>query len=180
MNRTETGFEGLVILSPQVFEDERGLFYESWREVDYKSLGIHESFVQDNISCSNKNVLRGLHYQNRQGQLVTVIEGEIFDVVVDLRPSSKTYKQYFSITLDANNPQQLYMPPGFAHGFCVLSDKAIFHYKCTQYYDPKHESGIIWNDPDLNINWPLDVSFTQSARDQAFPSFRDWELQESE
>jgi dTDP-4-dehydrorhamnose 3,5-epimerase len=154
MKIIDTGFDGLKLIEPTIYKDERGKFYESWREIDYQKIGIKENFLQDNISTSHKNVLRGLHYQKNQGQLVTVVSGKIFDVVVDIRPESQTYKKYYSIELDAFVPQQLYMPQGFAHGFCVLSDVAILHYKCTQYYNPAEEGGIIWNDPEIGIQWP--------------------------
>ena len=168
----ETGFDGLFLIQPQVFPDMRGSFYESWRLGDYRELGIKETFFQDNISNSKKNVLRGLHYRKDQGQLVTIIYGQVFDVVVDIRPQSKTYKKYFSITLDASEPQQLYMPPGFAHGFCVLSDYAVLHYKCSQYYDPAQEDGIIWNDHEIGIEWPLN-DFSISERDRLFKTLKE-------
>ena len=164
MNIIDTGFEGLILIEPKVFGDDRGVFYESWRDAYYQKLGISENFLQDNVSISKKNVLRGLHYQKNQGQLVTVTYGKIFDVAVDIRPESETYKKYFSIELNADKQQQLYMSPGFAHGFCVLSNIAIIHYKCTQYYDASQEGGIIWNDPEIGIEWP-DGSFTISKRD---------------
>jgi len=154
MNIIATGFEGLILIEPKAYEDDRGVFYESWRDADYQKLGIQEKFLQDNVSISKKNVLRGMHYQKNQGQLVTVVHGKIFDVVVDIRPNLTTYKKYFSIELDVVKPQQLYMPPGFVHGFYVLSDVAIINYKCTQYYDPSQEGGIIWNDPTIGIGWP--------------------------
>lgn len=175
MKITETGFQGLIIIEPLLFKDERGDFYESWRCEDYQKAGIHEKFVQDNVSLSKKNVLRGLHFQAHQGQLVTVTYGKIFDVAVDLRPHSKTYKKYFSIELEGSNPKQLYMPPGFAHGFCVLSEQTIINYKCTQYYDSTHESGIIWNDPEIGIEWPKG-DYLLSLRDQSFKTLRDKEL----
>ena len=175
MKITETGFQGLIVLEPRTFKDERGIFYESWRSEDYQKAGINEKFLQDNVSFSKRNVLRGLHYQSHQGQLVTVIQGKIFDVAVDLRPHSKTYKKYFSIELEGSNPKQLYMPPGFAHGFCVQSDSAIINYKCTQYYEPTQEGGIIWNDPHIGIEWPPCESLIFSPRDRDFPSYREWE-----
>jgi dTDP-4-dehydrorhamnose 3,5-epimerase len=155
MKIIETGLDGLVLLSPKIFLDERGFFYESWRLNDYKKYGIQENFVQDNVSASKKNVLRGMHYQENQGQLVTVFQGKIFDVAIDNRPRSKTYKRYFSVILSSEEGRQLYMPPGFAHGFCVLSDVAYVHYKCTRYYDEKKEGGIIWDDPEVGILWPI-------------------------
>lgn len=154
MLNVDTGFDGILIIKPKVYEDDRGKFYETWRELDYQNFGIKEKLLQDNISVSNKNVLRGLHYQKNQGQLITLIYGKIFDVVVDIRPTSKTFKKYYSIELDSIDPIQLYMAPGFAHGFCVLSDHAIINYKCTQYYNPSQEGGIKWDDPEINIKWP--------------------------
>jgi len=167
IKKIDTGFDGLFLLKPNIFKDTRGVFYESWKNEYYKDAGIEQDFLQDNISISNKNVLRGLHIQKKQGQLVTVISGKIFDVVVDVRPESKTFKQHFSIELNADNPQQLYMAPGFAHGFCVLSDTAILHYKCTQYYDKHSEDGIFRNTPEFGISWPGD-NFIISERDSNF------------
>lgn len=149
-----TGFSGLILIEPQTFKDDRGKFYESWHFKDYQQAGIRERFIQDDISISLKNVLRGLHYQKNQGQLVTVVYGKIFDVAVDIRPNSKTYKKYFSIELNADNLRQLYMPPGFAHGFWVLSSMTIINYKCTQYYNKNFEGGIRWDDPTIKIKWP--------------------------
>lgn len=156
MKVIKTGFQGLLLIELRSFTDDRGFFYESWHDIDYQKIGVKEKFIQDNVSGSKKNVLRGLHFQKNQGQLVTVIYGKIFDVVVDIRENSKTYKQHFSIELEADNSRQLYMPPGFAHGFCVLSDFAMVHYKSTQYYDPSKEGGIIWNDPTFSIEWPIE------------------------
>jgi dTDP-4-dehydrorhamnose 3,5-epimerase len=167
MKVIETDFEGLILFLPRVFQDERGEFYESWRQNLYQEAGIKENLLQDNISFSKKNVLRGLHYQKNQGQLLTVTYGKIFDVVVDIRPESKTYKQYYSMILDSKEVMQLYMPPGFAHGFFVLSDLAILHYKCSQYYDKNQESGIIWNDPEIGIKWP-ELNPIISSRDLLF------------
>ncbi len=167
-----TDFDGLLILEPQFFSDERGGFYESWREKDYKACGIKENFLQDNVSISNKNVLRGLHYQANQGQLITVVHGTIFDVVVDIRANSKTFKKYFAIELSNNKLQQIYMPPGFAHGFCVLSDFAVMNYKCTQYYDPSQEIGIIWNDPEIGILWPK-KDYIISEKDKLYKVFNE-------
>ena len=169
MDIIATGFEGLILIEPKAYEDDRGVFYESWKEADYQKLGIQEKFLQDNVSISKKNVLRGMHYQKNQGQLVTVVHGKIFDAVVDIRPESETYKKYFSIELDAAHPQQLYMSLGFAHGFFVLSDVAIINYKCTQYYDPSQEGGIIWNDPTIGIGWPSGNKII-TEKDQLFSS----------
>lgn len=154
MNVIQTGLEGLIILEPKTYCDERGLFYESWQSDRYKKLGIQETFVQDNVSISYKNVLRGMHYQKGQGQLVSVIQGKIFDVVIDIRQESLTYLKYFSIELSAEYPRQLYMSPGFAHGFYVVSDYVVMNYKCTQYYNKDTEGGLLWNDPALSILWP--------------------------
>ena len=173
MKIINTDFNGLFLIEPQSFKDSRGEFYESWKEDAYAKAGIKHSFLQDNVSFSRKNVLRGLHFQKNQGQLVTVTQGRIYDVAVDIRPYSHTYKKYFSIMLDSRNPQQLYMPDGFAHGFCVLSDFAIINYKCTSYYDPSLERGIIWNDPDLNIQWP-NKDFIISEKDKNFPNLREY------
>lgn len=167
MEVVETNFEGLIVIEPQYFQDERGGFYESWRLKDYKKIGIKEDFLQDNVSVSKKNIIRGLHFQKNQGQLVTVVYGKVFDVAVDIRPDSKTYKKYFSIVLDANEPKQLYMPFGFAHGFCVLSDITILHYKCTKYYNSEEEGGIIWNDPEIGIQWPISNPIL-SKKDNSF------------
>lgn len=147
---------GLIIINPRVFKDDRGYFFETFQEQRYKELGI-PNFVQDNISRSQKNVLRGLHYQrpHTQGKLVSVIVGSVWDVVVDIRRSSPTFGQWFGITLSEENHTQMYIPPGFAHGFCVLSDEVIFAYKCTDFYAPKAEHGIAWNDPGLGIAWPI-------------------------
>ncbi len=172
MNIIDTGFEGLIVIEPKMFEDNRGNFYESWRDADYQKIGISEKFLQDNVSASKKNVLRGLHYQKNQGQLVTVTYGKIFDVAVDIRPESKTYKKYFSIELNANKQQQLYMSPGFAHGFCVLSDIAIINYKCTQYYNASQEGGIIWNDPEIGVGWPVSDKII-SEKDKIFKLLSD-------
>lgn len=169
MKVIQTNFEGLLVLEPRTFQDKRGAFYETWRLNEYKEYGINENFVQDNISVSNKNTLRGLHYQKDQGQLVWVSYGKIFDVAVDIRPSSPTFKKYFSVELSADYVQQIYMPPGFAHGFCVLSDVAVINYKCTQNYDPTEEGGILWCDKDINISWPK-LSFIINEQDKSFPT----------
>lgn len=159
MEVIKTKLEGCVVIKPKVFGDERGYFFESYHEKKYMELaGIKERFVQDNRSRSERNVLRGLHFQvnKPQGKLVSVTYGAVFDVAVDLRKRSKTYGQYFSILLSAENKKQLYIPPGFAHGFLVMSDIADFQYKCTEFYDPNDESGLIWNDPEVGIEWPID------------------------
>lgn len=149
--------DDLVIVKAKVFQDNRGYFFESFHEEKFKENGISEHFVQDNQSKSVKGTLRGLHYQKHpkaQGKLVRVLSGAVWDVSVDLRKHSKTYLKSFGIELSAENNYQLYIPPGFAHGFYVLSETAEFTYKCTNLYSPEHEAGIIWNDPNLNVAWP--------------------------
>lgn len=157
MNVIKTKISDLLIIEPKVFGDERGFFYETYQDARYKAVGITLDFVQDNRSRSTQNVLRGLHFQKTkpQGKLVTVTQGRVFDVAVDLRPDSPTFGQHESVLLTGDNKVQFYIPPGFAHGFCVLSETADFQYKCTDYYDPADESGLLWNDPELGIEWPL-------------------------
>ncbi|MGR6723405.1 dTDP-4-dehydrorhamnose 3,5-epimerase [Aeromonas veronii] len=158
MNVIKTKITDLLIIEPKVFGDERGFFYETYQEARYKAAGVTADFVQDNRSRSTQNVLRGLHFQKTkpQGKLVTVTHGRVFDVAVDLRPDSPTFGQHESVLLTGKNKIQFYIPPGFAHGFCVLSELADFQYKCTDYYDPSDESGLLWNDASLNIQWPID------------------------
>ena len=167
LSTLKTPIEGIILFKQKRFADARGEFFVTWCLNDYKSFGIMESFRQDNISYSKKNVLRGLHFQKNQGQLVWVSLGEIYYVAVDIRSYSATYKQYFAIKLNSDNPQQIYVAPGFAHGFCALSEKAIVNYKCTQYYDPKEEGGILWCDPTINIQWPI-TSPIINERDKNF------------
>lgn len=157
MNVIKTKIADLLIIEPKVFGDERGFFYETYHNARYKAAGITVDFVQDNRSRSTQNVLRGLHFQKTkpQGKLVTVTQGRVFDIAVDLRPDSPTFGQHESVLLTGENKIQFYIPPGFAHGFCVLSETADFQYKCTDYYDPADESGLLWNDPALGIEWPL-------------------------
>lgn len=171
MNIIKTKIKDLVIIEPKVFGDERGFFYEMFQAERYKAAGINADFVQDNRSRSSKGVLRGLHFQKTkpQGKLVSVIEGEVFDVAVDLRPHSDTFGQYETVLLTGENKLQFYVPPGFAHGFCVLSDIADFYYKCTDYYDPADESGLLWNDEGLGIQWPLEAPLL-SDKDKAQPT----------
>jgi dTDP-4-dehydrorhamnose 3,5-epimerase len=156
MKVTETPLKNLLVIEPRIFPDARGFFYESYQHQRYHEHGIPE-LVQDNVSRSCKNTLRGLHYQlpNSQGKLVSVIRGSVWDVAVDIRKSSPTFGQWFGVVLDEDNHKQLYVPPGFAHGFCVLSEEVDFLYKCSDYYHPEHEHGIMWNDPEININWPI-------------------------
>jgi len=151
-----TNIDGVILIKPEVFIDDRGYFSETYSKKKYESLGIREEFVQDNHSKSVKNTLRGLHYQSKQtqGKLVRVISGEVLDVAVDIRTKSKTFGEFFSVVLNEENHYQLYMPPGIAHGFYVISEFADFEYKCTDYYSPQNEKGVLWSDPDLKIDWP--------------------------
>ena len=151
-----TKLAGCLSIQPEVHIDSRGFFLEIFQAVKYSQIGVNIPFVQDNCSLSSKGVLRGLHFQKTkpQGKLVWVVYGEIFDVVVDLRSTSKTYRNYLSMVLSGKNKKQIWIPPGFAHGFQVLTDSAIIQYKCTDYYDPEDEVSIMWSDPLLNINWP--------------------------
>jgi dTDP-4-dehydrorhamnose 3,5-epimerase len=169
MNVIKTGFEGLILIEPKVYVDTRGLFYESWQQDHYEQLGIKDCFVQDDISISYKNVLRGMHYQKNQGKLVSVIHGSILDVTVDLRLGSSTYLKHFVVEISSGLVKQLYIPPGFAHGFYVLSDRAIMSYKCTQYYDKSGEGGIIWNDSTLNIKWPCTFPIVSEKDSRLLP-----------
>lgn len=155
---TETKIKGVYVIEPKVFGDHRGYFMETYNFEDFKNAGLDMVFVQDNQSKSKKGVLRGLHFQKQhsQGKLVRVISGEVFDVAVDLRKDSPTYGQWEGITLSAENKKQFYVPEGFAHGFLVLSDEAEFVYKCTDFYHPEFEGGILWNDSDIGIKWPMD------------------------
>ncbi|MBL4622626.1 MAG: dTDP-4-dehydrorhamnose 3,5-epimerase [Immundisolibacteraceae bacterium] len=157
-----------LLVSPELHGDSRGFFYESWRQDQYAELGIGPEFVQDNHSRSSRGVLRGLHYQlsNPQGKLVRVLIGEIYDVIVDMRQSSPTFKQWTGVTLSAENHAMLWVPPGFAHGFQVVSDIAEIAYKCTAYYLPEDEQCLLWNDPGLAINWPISGSPALSDKDQ--------------
>jgi dTDP-4-dehydrorhamnose 3,5-epimerase len=159
MNVIKTKLDGCVIIEPKVFGDERGFFLETFQAERYTSqAGITLPFVQDNHSRSSKSVLRGLHFQKTkpQGKLVRVVRGQVYDVAVDIRKGSPTYGQWEGLILSEENKTQLWVPPGFAHGFVVLSDTADFEYKCTDYYDPSDEGSILWNDSDLDIPWPVD------------------------
>ena len=169
MNVIKTNIDGVVIIEPKVFGDERGFFLETFQAERYKEFaGINMPFVQDNHSRSGKNVLRGLHFQktNPQGKLVRVVRGEVFDVVVDIRKGSHTYGQWAGAILSEENKRQFWVPPGLAHGFVVLSDVADFEYKCTDYYDPADEGCLMWNDPAVGIEWPEGIEPILSAKDQ--------------
>ena len=171
MQVSKTPIDGLLIIEPKVFADPRGMFYEVYSESRYEDNGIPR-FVQDNHSVSKKAVLRGLHYQVNSGQdkLVRVTQGEIFDVAVDIRKQSPTYGKWWGLSLSETNNLQLYIPVGFAHGFCVLSESAEVLYKCSDYYSPEDECGILWNDPDLAIDWPIEGPIL-SEKDAGYPLF---------
>lgn len=167
----------VVLIEPKVFEDGRGFFMETYKFSEFAEFGITERFVQDNHSRSRRGVIRGLHYQNppkAQGKLVRAVVGEIFDVAVDIRKGSPTYGKWVGERLSAGNKRMLYIPPGFAHGFCVLSEEAEVVYKVTEEYAPEHEAGIIWNDPDIGISWPI-ANPIISERDAALPCLREAE-----
>jgi dTDP-4-dehydrorhamnose 3,5-epimerase len=171
----KTEIEGLLIIKPKVFRDERGYFFESYNEDTYHKAGIDLLFVQDNISKSKKGTIRGLHYQvgdMAQGKLCKVIFGKVLDVAVDIRFGSPTFGKYFSSELSEENHTQLWIPPGFAHGFSVLSDEAIFSYKCTALYSKEHERAILFNDPALNINWKVETPIV-SEKDLKAPLLKD-------
>jgi len=170
MRATPTAIADVLLLEPKVFGDDRGFFYESFNEKAFgEATGVDVRFVQDNHSKSARNVLRGLHYQVQQpqGKLVRVVQGEVFDVAVDIRKGSKTYGQWVGEILSAENKKQLWIPAGLAHGFVVLSETAEFLYKTTDYYAPAHERCITWNDPELAIEWPIDGAPVLSAKDAA-------------
>lgn len=152
-----TAIPDVLLFKPKVFGDERGFFMESWQQQRYRDAGIESDFVQSNVSKSSHGVLRGLHFQNPrpQGKLVSVLVGEVYDVAVDIRVGSPTFGHYAGIILSADNHKQFYVPEGFAHGFCVLSETAIFSYMCTDYYHAEAEASLLWNDPDINIPWPI-------------------------
>jgi dTDP-4-dehydrorhamnose 3,5-epimerase len=177
LKKISTSLPGVVILEPRVFGDERGFFFESYNQQNMAVIGIIEQFVQDNHSCSSRNVLRGLHYQVKhpQGKLVRVVEGEILDVAVDLRRSSPTYGRSEAVRLSGENKRMLWIPIGMAHGFRVFSENAHVLYKATDFYAPEHERTLAWNDPDLKIKWELDGEPIVSAKDQRGMAFRDAE-----
>ncbi len=158
------GIEGLILIEPKVFGDHRGYFLETWNERDYKAAGIATHFVQDNESSSTKGVLRGLHFQKQypQDKLVRAFAGEVFDVAVDLREGSKTFGKHFGAVLSGENKRQMYVPAGFAHGFLVLSESAVFTYKVSDFYHPDDEGGIAYNDPDIGVEWPLPEGIGES------------------
>ena len=174
---TPCDIEGLYVIEPTVFKDERGYFVETYNQNDMKEAGLDMVFVQDNQSMSTRGVLRGLHFQKQfpQGKLVRVVRGKVFDVAVDLRSDSKTYGKWFGVELSAENMKQFYLPEGFAHGFLVLSDEAEFCYKCTDFYHPGDEGGLTWNDPEIGVEWPLEegVDLIISEKDQKWKGLKD-------
>lgn len=180
MNILETPIADLLIIEPKVWKDNRGYFYESFNAKTLSEAGINVNFVQDNQSFSQKGTLRGLHAQKApfaQGKLVRVIQGKVLDVAVDIRKDSATYGQHFTIELSGENHRQLWVPPGFLHGFLTLEDQTIFTYKVSNYYDKESEIGVIWNDADLNINWSKDIALEElllSDKDLVLPAFKDF------
>ena len=174
---TPCDIEGLYVIEPTVFKDERGYFVETYNQNDMKEAGLDMVFAQDNQSMSTRGVLRGLHFQKQfpQGKLVRVVRGKVFDVAVDLRSDSKTYGKWFGVELSAENMKQFYIPEGFAHGFLVLSDEAEFCYKCTDFYHPGDEGGLAWNDPEIGVEWPLEegVDLIISEKDQKWKGLKD-------
>ena len=174
MNVLACPLSGLLILEPKVFGDARGFFLELWNRRRYAEAGLDVDFVQDNLSLSRQGTLRGLHFQNprSQGKLLQVLQGEVFDVAVDIRRRSTTYGQWHGLVLSAENKRQFYIPAGFAHGFLVLSETALFHYKCTEFYSPPDELTIRWDDPNIGIDWPIKEPLL-SARDAQAPRLQE-------
>jgi len=170
-----TSLEGVLVVEPDVFADPRGFFMETYREERYQAAGVPDRFVQDNLSRSQRGVLRGLHFQNpnAQSKLVWVLEGEVFDVAVDLRLGSPTFAQWFGLELSGVNKRQLYVPAGFAHGFCVVSNEALFAYKCSAAYAPESERSVRWDDPRIGIDWPIREP-SLSAKDAAAPTLAEF------
>ena len=169
MNVHKTELDGVVVIEPNVFNDQRGYFVETYNQKRYQEIGIKSNFMQDNLSFSKKGTLRGLHYQypHDQAKLAQVIQGEVFDVVVDIRRNSPTFGKWIGQYLSDENKQQIFIPEGFAHGFCLLSDTALFHYKCSDFYAPDCEGGLLWSDPDVAIDWPLEFPIV-SEKDAKF------------
>ena len=174
MTKDGIEFPGLYEIIPKVFGDSRGYFFESYSEKDFFEAGLNMKFVQDNQSFSTKGVLRGLHFQTQhpQGKLVRALQGKVYDVAVDIRQGSPTFGKYYGVILDSEKQNQFYIPEGFAHGFMVLTDTATFAYKCTDFYDPKGEGGLMWNDPKIGIEWPVkDIEPNLSETDTKHPAF---------
>jgi len=182
-NFNKTKIDGVYIIEPKVFGDMRGYFMEIYNKQQFSEAGLNMTFVQDNESKSSKGVLRGLHFQKKhsQGKLVRVTRGEVFDVAVDLRSDSPTYKQWEGVILSDKNKKQFYIPKGFAHGFLVLSDEAVFNYKCTDFYAQEYDAGVMWNDQSINIKWPLEriENIILSEKDKVHPKLNDLNLKES-
>lgn len=175
--KLETAIQGLVIIEPDVFGDHRGYFKETYNEAAFKALGLDMHFMQDNLSYSRRGILRGLHFQRdpfAQGKLVSVVEGEVLDVAVDIRKGSPTYGQHVSVVLSGENHRMFYVPPGFAHGFQVVSETCYFSYKCTNIYDRPSEGGLMWSDPALGVKWPVADPII-SEKDRDYPSFEVFE-----
>lgn len=174
MEIVRTGIEGVLLIKPKVFGDHRGFFLETFQEERYREAGIAHRFVQDNHSRSRKGILRGLHFQRShpQGKLVSALRGRVFDVAVDIRPESPTFGKWHGAVLDDENHHQLWVPPGLAHGFCVLSDVADFVYKCTDYYHPEDEGAVRWDDPDIGVDWPIAEPIL-SDKDSKAPRLRE-------
>lgn len=166
MKVLELRIPGLLMIEPDVFTDARGAFFETWHRLRYGAVGLTEDFVQDNVSLSAHGVLRGLHYQvpNPQGKLVTALVGEVYDVAVDIRVGSPTFGQWEGTMLSSRNGRQLYIPPGFAHGFQVTSTEALVHYKCTRAYDPQAQQSVLWSDEDIAVEWPLPPALSEKDR----------------
>lgn len=176
MKLTLTPIKDLVVIEPKVFEDQRGYFFEAYNKNTFHELGLDYDFVQDNQSYSTKGVLRGLHFQKQfpQAKLVRVLEGEVFDVAVDLRKDSPTYGKWYGVRLSADNKKMFMIPRGFAHGFLVLSDTAVFSYKCDDFYHPNDEGGIMFDDSDIGVEWPkIDVEYILSEKDKKHPGFKE-------
>ena len=174
MKLTETELDGVLIIEPSVYEDARGFFLETYHQNRYRELGIHSDFVQDNMSFSKKRTLRGLHFQHPQDQakLVQVAKGTVFDVVVDVRRGSPTFGKWAGAYLSDEKMRQIFIPEGFAHGFCVISEYAVFIYKCSNFYARECEGGVLWSDPDLNIQWPVEDALV-SEKDMKLPCLKD-------
>ena len=177
MKILQTDLEGVLVVEPLVFNDKRGFFMEAYHKEKYAKLGISIDFIQDNLSFSSAGTLRGLHYQHPHGQakLVQVLDGHVFDVTVDIRSGSPTFGKWFGINLSDENRKQVFVPEGFAHGFCVLSDTVLFSYKCSDLYAPDCEGGVLWSDPDIGIEWPVKEPVL-SEKDAKYPRLKDVEV----
>lgn len=174
MDVLKTEIDGVLVIAPKVFEDQRGFFMETFHRRRYEEAGIHEDFCQDNLSFSRKNTLRGLHYQfpHEQAKLLQVLEGEILDVAVDIRRGSPTFSRWVGVTLSDRDRRQMFIPKGFAHGFCVLSETALFSYKCSDFYARDCDRGVLWSDPSVGIQWPVETPLL-SVKDECLPLLKD-------